>query len=308
VVAGYNPSSMGQAALTLLAVGDAQQATLQQMAFYQAIGGAQAKMFGDAGGIYSGYRALSSLYSAQEANAEAAAAAATAADSKLKDISDDAQRAPAPIGLDMLEPYGYGRRGIDFLLPSILALIIFQGATMGLGRAIAGERKDGSLTRVFLTPTSNATIILGTQAFYLIFETIRSSLIIVVAIALFGVSISGNLLDIVLIIGLFALGSTGVGMVLSVVTKNQEQYMALGMLISLPVMFLSGTFFPIQTMPPALQSFAAFLPVTYAADALRGVMVKGFSLYAVAPDLLALVAFGAFTLVLSLLMFKRELV
>jgi len=52
---------------------------------------------------------------------------------------------------------------------------------------------------------------------------------------------------------------------------------------------------------------AQFLPVTYAADALRGVMVKGFTLYQVMPDLLAMIAFGALTLALSVLLFKREL-
>jgi ABC-2 type transport system permease protein len=179
---------------------------------------------------------------------------------------------------------------------------------MGLGRAIAGERKDGSLTRVFLTPTSNVTIILGTQLFYLALETVRSSFIIFIAMLLFGVSITGNVTDIIILIAIYSFGCTGIGMVLSVLTKTQEQYMAVGMMISMPVMFLSGVFFPVQTMPPILQSVAQFLPVTYAADALRGVMVKGFSLYVVLPDIMALVIFGALTLTLSLLLFKRELV
>lgn len=90
-------------------------------------------------------------------------------------------------------------------------------------------------------------------------------------------------------------------------TNSQEQYMAMSMLVSMPIMFLSGVFFPVQTMPPILQGVAQFLPVTYAADALRGVMVKGFTLYQVMPDLLAMIAFGALTLALSILLFKREL-
>jgi ABC-2 type transport system permease protein len=177
-----------------------------------------------------------------------------------------------------------------------------------LGRAVAGERRSGALTRVFLTPTSSITIIMGTQLFYLILETIRSSLIIFAAIALFGVTISGSISDIIFIIALYALGATGIGMVLSVMTKTEDQYMAIAMLISLPMMFLSGAFFPIQTMPPALQSIAGVLPVTYAADALRGVMVKGFTLGQVFPDLLALAIFGLATFTLTIMFFKRELV
>jgi ABC-2 type transport system permease protein len=227
----------------------------------------------------------------------------------LISISDDAQQATiAPLNLNQVDPYGSGRKGIDFLLPSILALIIFMGASSGLGRAIAGERHDGSLTRVFLTPTSNFTIISGTQLFYMLFETLRSSLIIFIAIALFGVTVSGSILDIIVIIALFAFGATGVGMVLSVLTRSQEQYMAISMLVSMPMMFLSGVFIPIQTMPPIFQGITAVLPITYAADALRGIMIKGFGLTQVIPDIVYLAFFGVFIFLLTILLFKRELV
>ncbi len=308
VADSFTPASMTTATLGLLATGDQQQSVLQQIGSYAGIQLAQSKMMQDSGNIYSNYVALASQSAAQQKSAQITVSLINSADSKLAAVSSGAAQATSPVGVQILEPYGYGRKAIDFLLPAILATIIFQGATMGLGRAIAGERKDGSLTRVFLTPTSNVTIILGTQLFYLALETVRSSFIIFIAMLLFGVSITGNVTDIIILIAIYAFGCTGVGMVLSVRTKTQEQYMAVGMLISLPVMFLSGVFFPVQTMPPILQSVAQFLPVTYAADALRGVMVKGFPLYLVLPDILALVIFGTVTLTLSLLLFKRELV
>ena len=306
VAESFTPSAIGGATLQLLAVGDQQQSTLQQIALYSAMGGFNAMLAKDSALLYSNAMALAASSDAQARAAGVSAELISSAGKSLNALSTGAENAPNEISVNVLAPYGYGRRGIEFLLPSILALVIFQGATMGLGRAIAGERKDGSLMRVFLTPTSNITIILGTQFFYLLLETVRSSLIIFVAIALFGVSISGNILDIIFIVALFSMGATGVGMVLSVITNNQEQYMAVGMLISLPMMFLSGVFFPIQTMPPFLQSFAQFLPITYASDALRGVMVKGFALHQVLPDIAALAVFGLATLTLSILLFKRE--
>ena len=308
LVSSYSPSSMGTAVLASLATGDSQQAVLQQIGFYQGMQGAQAKMYSDAMGIYGSCRMVAAQAGQQQAASQASIALLDSAGNGMESITSDAGAVMAPVEISIIEPYGYGRRAIDFLLPSILAMIIFQGASMGLGRAIAGERKDGSLTRVFLTPTSNVTIILGTQIFYLLLETVRSSLIIFAAMVLFGVSVTGSLWDIVFIICLFSLGATGIGMVLSVLTKTQEQYMALGMLISMPMMFLSGAFFPIQTMPAILQAFAQFLPITYASDALRAIMVKGFTLYQVVPDITVLAAFGIFTLTLTLLMFKRELV
>ncbi len=303
----FTPASMTTATLYLLATGDSQASTLQQIAAYQGIGISQAIMLRDAGAIYSNYQKLSGQAAAQGANAAVSARFIDSAEGRVGRIASQTETAGAAIEANFIEPYGYGRRGIDFLLPAIIAMAIFQGATMNLGRAIAGEKKDGSLTRVFLTPTSNTTIVLGTQMFYLLLEVVRSSFMIVVAVLLFSVTISGSVLDIIIIIAIFAIGTTGVGMVLSVMTNNQEQYMALAMLVSMPIMFLSGVFFPVQTMPPVLQGVAQFLPVTYAADALRGVMVKGFTLYQVMPDLLAMIAFGALTLALSILLFKREL-
>lgn len=308
VISGYGPGSLGQAALAQLATGDSQASTLQQIALYRAAQAAQARIAASAQKLAAQAESLAAQTTAQAASAQAAISLQDSAGRQLELISAGVPMADNPISIHVLQPYGYDRRGIDFLLPAILALIIFQGAIMGLGRAIAGERQNGSLTRVFLTPTSNATIIVGTQIFYMLLETVRSSLIIFVAMALFGVTIAGSIPDIVFIIALFALGATGVGMVLSVMAKTQEQYLALGMLVSMPMMFLSGAFFPVQTMPPVLQSFATVLPVTYAADAMRGVMVKGFSLYQIMPDIFALAVFGLLMTVLSLLLFKRELV
>jgi len=211
-----------------------------------------------------------------------------------------------PIHLEQEAAYGQNRQGIDFLLPSLLALIIFQGATQGMGRAIAGERKDGSLTRVFLTPTSNVTILVGTQLFYIIFETIRSSFIVFLAILLFGVRISGSILETLFIIALFAAGSVGVGMLLSAMAKGEEQYMPLAMMVSLPMVFLAGVFLPIQTMPGPLKALATVIPIHFAGNALRGVMIKGFSILTVLPDIAYLAGFALLTFVVSLIVFKRE--
>jgi ABC transporter DrrB family efflux protein len=309
VVDSFNPqSSMGKAALAKLSTGDSQASTLSQIAFYSSMQGVISRLGAYTTRLAADSQAIASASSAQSSLASISLSLQDSAGKQLEIISQNSQNVQSPVSLKILQPYGYGRRGIDFLLPAILALVIFQGASMGLGRAIAGERQDGSMTRVFLTPTSNVTIIIGTQLFYLLFETIRSSIIIFIAIALFGVTISGSLIDVIFIIALFSLGATGVGMVLSVIAKTQEQYVALAMLVSMPMIFLSGAFFPLQTMPQALQAVAKFLPVTYAADALRGVMVKGFGLLGVLPDIIVLAIFGAFTIALSLILFKRELV
>ncbi len=293
----------------IMTASDAQQPTLQQIALYGGMRGTADRMASDAAAMYSSSKAL---FADAAAAAQVKAVSADILDSATMQASNLASAAgsvpPEAIAFNQIEPYGFGRPGLDFLIPSMLALIVFQGASMGMGRAIAGERADGSLTRVFLTPTSNTTIIAGTLSFYMIFETVRSSLIVFAAVFLFGVTIKGSLLDIFVIITIYAAGATGIGMVLSVLTRSQEQYQATAAIITLPSMFLAGVFLPIETMPPALQGLTKVLPITYAADALRGIMIKGFGLGLVVPDIAFLAGFAIFTLALSVMLFKREMI
>lgn len=236
----------------------------------------------------------------------AAASSLESAASSLQPVQVDVVL--SPVVFDPEPAYGQGRTNVDFLLPSIIALVIFQGATMGMGRALAGEKKDGSLTRVFLTPTSNVTILTGTMLFYMLFESIRSSFLVFLAMVLFGVTLKGSILVTLFIIMIFASGSVAIGLLISAITNSQEQYLSIAMLVSLPSMFLSGVFFPIQTMPSVLQGIANILPLNYAAIALRGVMIKGFDLATVMPQVIILLVFAVAFTGLALLVFKREIV
>ncbi len=172
----------------------------------------------------------------------------------------DANGLLQPLVYEEKPAYGTGKRAIDFLIPAIIALAIFQGAVMGMGRAVAGEKREGSLTRVFLTPTSNATIIFGTLLFYVIFELFRSSFLIALAMVIFNVKIEGSILAILAIMFIYGGVSTAIGMILSSLVKTEQQYMAMSMVVSIPTMFLAGVFFPVQAMPKLFQGLAAFLP------------------------------------------------
>jgi ABC-2 type transport system permease protein len=71
------------------------------------------------------------------------------------------------------------------------------------------------------------------------------------------------------------------------------------------MMFLSGIFFPIKMMPGFMQTISSFLPLTYASDAMRKVMVLGAHLTQITPDLLILIVFGAVMLAIAVPLFKR---
>lgn len=219
----------------------------------------------------------------------------------------DANNLLVPLIADEDPAYGTGKRPIDFIIATIIALTIFQGAVMSMGRSVAGEKREGSLTRVFLTPTSNTTIIMGTLIFYIFFEVLRSSFLILIATILFHIQIEGSLIAIGFILIVYAGVSTAIGMILSSMVRTEQQYMGMAMLVSMPTMFLAGAFFPLQAMPKFLQTLAGLLPVTYAGRALQGVMIKGLPFALLWYPIMILCLFFIAFVAILFMVFKRDI-
>ena len=82
---------------------------------------------------------------------------------------------------------------LDFLVPAIIGMTILFGCVFGMGEIVAGERERGELARLFMTPTSVATVVGGKIISKLVQETGRGILLIVAAILLFGIIINGSI-------------------------------------------------------------------------------------------------------------------
>jgi ABC-2 type transport system permease protein len=195
---------------------------------------------------------------------------------------------------------------IDFLVPGVLALVILFSCMFGMGESIAGERERGELARLFMTPTSIATVVGGKILSKLVQETGRAILLIAVAIGLFGIVIAGSLLLTLLLLVLVALCFVGLGMMISARVSTQADYQQIIQPITLPMMFLSGVFFPVETMPWIFQKLAYLIPLTYANDALRAVMLKGAGIGAIWLDIVVLLGFTALFFGLGIRGFNRD--
>jgi ABC-2 type transport system permease protein len=125
------------------------------------------------------------------------------------------------------------------------------------------------------------------------------------AILVFGVHVRGNPVLITLILILGTLSFLGIGIVATSVAKNQESTQFILGFLQFPMMFLSGVLFPTEQMPVLLQYVAKVLPLTYAVDALRKVMVLGVGLDGVLFQLTVLVVIGAITIAVGVPLFDR---
>ena len=195
---------------------------------------------------------------------------------------------------------------IDFLVPAILGMTIMMSCMMGMGKTIAGERETGELARLFMTPTSVSTVIGGKIAAKLLIELLRALILIFMAVFLFSVSIKGGFLQTFIVLVIGALCFVGFGIMLSSRTSTQEDYVQLSLPFSMPMMFVSGVFYPIETMPWILQKLAYIFPLTYLNNAMRGIMIKGQTLADVWLDLVILLGFTLLFFIIGVKRFNRD--
>jgi len=215
--------------------------------------------------------------------------------------------------LAIVKPYNIQTEGVvsgtpsyfDFIAPGIMAMTVMMSVMTGLPVAISQEKEIGTMDGMMVAPINRLSIILGKTLGQVARGLIQGLIILGLAVGLFGVAIQGSIL---LVFGLLLLGIfsfVGLGIVITSFTKDQETAQMLMMTIMFPMMFLSGIFFPIQQMPWFMQGISKFLPLTYASDALRKVMVLGAGIPAISTDVVVLMVFGIVMTTIAVPVFRR---
>ena len=163
---------------------------------------------------------------------------------------------------------------VSYLVPSILGMALMQTGIFAAVPLVA-DRQKLILKRLAATPLKRWQLIGSNVIMRLMIAMIQFVLIVGVGVAAFGVAITGSFIAIALLAVLGSLAFTSLGYVIATMAKTEDAANGMTAAVQFPMMFLSGTFFPIAVMPPALQTVARFLPLTYLSDALRQVMVGG---------------------------------
>jgi ABC-2 type transport system permease protein len=118
--------------------------------------------------------------------------------------------------------------------------------------------------------------------------------------------IVGNVVLAFLIVALLAVVSQSLGILLSSLAKREAQAIQFIPFVILPVFLLSGVFWPVEAIPIWLRPISYLVPPTYAVDACRGVMLKGWGFAQIWSDFLALILFAVFFLLLATWSLKRK--
>ena len=161
---------------------------------------------------------------------------------------------------------------VDFFLPGMIGFTIMQTCIYGSIERNTKFRKDGILRKLLTTPITRTEWIFSKMLFMLFLSFITTVLIALVGILVYGVKINVNPLMIIIIISSSFLFS-GMGMLIGRFVKEEETADTAGGAISFPMMFLAGTFWPLEQMPEFLQNVAKILPLYYVNEGLRDAMI-----------------------------------
>jgi ABC-2 type transport system permease protein len=195
----------------------------------------------------------------------------------------------------------------NFLAPGLMIMIVMITVMTGIPEAISKEREMGTFDGMLSAPINQISIILGYTASLCVKGFAQVILVLAIAIIFFGVTIQGSILlaFFLLLLGIFSF--VGIGILAVSSSKNQATGTTIVNLIMFPMMFLAGIFFPIQQMPWFMQDISKIIPLTYAADAMRKVMLLNANISDVIIQILILVAFGIVTMSLAVILFRRSM-
>ncbi|HMK47696.1 MAG TPA: ABC transporter permease [Methanocella sp.] len=214
----------------------------------------------------------------------------------------------APYIPDVQGVVGGDHNYFDFIAPGLLMMIVMMGAMTGIPRAISHEKEIGTFDGILAAPVSDISIIFGKTIAQTVRGFVQGIIVLVIAILIFGVHI--QIASIPLAFGLLFLGIfsfIGLGILLTSLANNEETATILMTVLQFPMMFLTGVFFPIQQMPWFMQDLSNLLPLTYAVEAMRKVMILNAGIQDVLPEVALLVVFGVIMLVIAIPVFRRSM-
>jgi len=191
---------------------------------------------------------------------------------------------------------------IDYLVPGLVGFSVLTSPMFALTNISSQYKRDKIFKQLSLTPLTKTEWLISKIAWYIMLTIISFVLMTGAGTLFFGAHITyAPGIVPFLLLGPFLFVS--LGMLVGTVSKSVESAAVVGNLITFPMMFLSGTFFPVSTMPAYLQSLAHVLPLFYVIDGLNNVMLYG-NYAAALTDVGVLVILSAIVFGLAVRFFK----
>ncbi|MFW5988483.1 MAG: ABC transporter permease [bacterium] len=193
----------------------------------------------------------------------------------------------------------------DYILPGILAMALMQLGLFGALQFLYLREKK-IIRGLSVTPLSRSSLLSSEILLRLLAGFVQTGIIIFLGVIVFDITLVGNIIQILLMVLLGSLTFVSFGYMLICFVKSMEGGSGLAQIVQLPMMFLSGIFFPVEMMPGFMQPVVKLIPLTYLADSLRNVMIGVPGNYSLKVNILVLLLWLIFTFIITVKYWRWE--
>jgi ABC-2 type transport system permease protein len=195
---------------------------------------------------------------------------------------------------------------LDYIAPIFIAFFVFFFVFLLTCVFFLRERSQGTMERLLATPINRLEIVLGYVLGLGVFALLQSTVVLLFTVYALNIHFVGSLLVVFLVEVILMIVAANLGILASTFATNEFQVVQFIPMVIIPQILLGGAIWAIEEMPAWLQPFSRVMPITYANQALREVMIKGQGLGSIWRPLLALVGFAVLTVVLAALTVRKE--
>ncbi|WP_421656532.1 ABC transporter permease [Leptothermofonsia sp. ETS-13] len=212
-----------------------------------------------------------------------------------------------PVSPQVTFLYNPGLTSSWFFVPGVMGLVITLIGTLVSSVTLVKEKDTGTLEQLLMTPAEPWEILLA--KIVPLFGLMMGDVLLALTIgrAVFEVPFRGSFLLFMVLSGLYLFVGISVGIMLATISRSQQQVVLTTFFINLPLIQTSGAIAPIETMPMFFQVLALFNPLRHYIAIIRGILLKGVGLEVLWTHALALLAFAAILMGISVHQFRKQL-
>lgn len=210
-------------------------------------------------------------------------------------------------GIPLDIQYAYGSEAMemfDNIGPFLIVFFVFFFVFLIAGVSFLRERTSGTLERLMATPIKRWELVLGYVAGFGIFTLFQSSIIVLFTIYILDIQMTGSIFSILFVTFTVAITALTLGTLLSAFARNELQMIQFIPLVVVPQVFFSGLF-SIDAMPDSLQKISLIMPLTYAGEAMKDIMIRGKGLEEIVANVLLLFGFSLLFILLNIRALKK---
>jgi len=212
-----------------------------------------------------------------------------------------------PVDARMRYLYNPDMKRMNFMIPGLVAIILQIQTLLLTAFAIVREREQGTLEQLIVTPVRSWELMLGKILPFVVVAFVNVVMTVAVGAIWFGVDVVGSIALLAGLSLIFLLGSLGLGVLISNISKTQMQAMYMASFIMMPSFILAGLLFPRENMPWLAYYAGYFLPVTYFLEIVRGIILKGANFFTLWIWIWPMAVFSIVVFFASVLMFHKRL-